>query len=76
MFCGAEEPPAEDFTQAAMIAAWYAQTGEAKNTAVDYTRVRYLKKPPGAKPGMVIYHTYFSAYVTPDEKAVQALREP
>ena len=41
---------------------------------VDYTPVRQVKKPAGAKPGMVIYHVYQTAYVTPDEAAVERLR--
>ena len=41
---------------------------------VDYTQVRQVKKPAGAKPGMVIYHVYQTAYVTPDEKAIEKLR--
>jgi hypothetical protein len=36
--------------------------------------VRNLKKPPNAKPGMVIYHKNWSAYVTPDAKMVEGLR--
>ena len=76
LFCaGMEEPSELDFTQAAMIAAWYSDAKETKNIPVDYTKVRYLKKPAGAKPGMVIYHTYWSAYVTPEEEKVAALRK-
>lgn len=41
--------------------------------AVDYTRVRNVKKPAGAKPGMVVYDPYQTAYVTPDEALVKAL---
>ncbi len=70
-----DDIPERDFTEAAMIAAVYSKAGEAKNVPVDYTLVRQLKKPPQAKPGMVIYHTNWSAYVTPDKDAVQALRQ-
>ena len=41
---------------------------------VDYTKVRYVKKPSGAKPGMVIYTDYKTIFVTPDEALVKALR--
>ena len=81
MFCadtlnadGIDAIPERDFTEAAVIAAYYSTAGDAKHVPVDYTFVRNLKKPPNAKPGMVIYHTNWSAYVTPDEKTVSALR--
>ena len=67
--------PADDesMTQAAMLAAYYSQAREGQNVPVDYTPVRYVKKPAGAKPGMVIYTTYQTAYVTPDEDLVKNL---
>lgn len=76
MFCGDSEtePPEIDFTEAAMIAAVYSKTSEAKHVPIDYTQVRNLKKPAGAKPGMVIYHTNWTAYVTPDREAVDRMR--
>ncbi len=76
MFCGEdwEAVPEADFTDAAMIAAFYSAAEEAKHIEVDYTHVRNLKKPPNAKPGMVIYHKNWSAYVTPDEKKIDAMR--
>ncbi len=64
LLCDGEEPPAEDYTQAAAIAAYYsAATGNP--VAVDYTRVRHVKKQAGAKPGHVIYKTNYTAYVEP-----------
>ncbi len=75
MFCdGMEEPPAEDFTQAAMIAAYYSAAGGSAGTEVDYTLVRNLKKPAGSKPGFVIYHTNYSAFVTPDKALIESLK--
>ena len=67
--------PADDesMTQAAMLAAYYSQAREGQNVPVDYTPVRYVKKPAGAKPGMVIYTTYQTAYVTPAEDLVKTL---
>lgn len=76
MFCEPEEDPPElDFTQAAMIAAYYSQAKESENIAVDYTRVKNVKKPAGSKPGFVIYLSNWTAYVTPDEALVQRLRK-
>ncbi|MBQ9802771.1 MAG: NFACT family protein [Clostridia bacterium] len=71
---GREEPPAKDFTEAASIAAIYSAAEGAPQTEVDYTTVRNLKKTPGAKPGYVIYHTNWSAIVSPDKEAVARLR--
>ena len=42
---------------------------------VDYTAVRRVRKPAGAKPGMVIYDANQTAYVTPDESLVERLRK-
>ena len=41
---------------------------------VDYTRVRFLKKPNGGKTGMVIYHEYYSIIVNPNSEKVEKLR--
>ena len=62
MLAAGEEPPAEDYTEAAEIAAYYSGA-RGSGVAVDYTRVRYVKKPAGAKPGYVIYKTNYTAYV-------------
>ena len=72
---GRGEPAAADFTEAASIAALYSSAAGAPLTEVDYTTVRNLKKSPGAKPGFVIYHTNWSATVSPDRDAVAALRK-
>ena len=64
LVCGGEEPPAEDYTEAAALAAYYS-AASGSPVAVDYTRVRYVKKPAAAKPGFVIYKTNYTAYVTP-----------
>ena len=68
-------PDAQSMTEAALLAAYYSQAREGQNVPVDYTPVRYVKKPAGARPGMVIYTTYQTAYVTPEERLVKALRE-
>ena len=58
------EPGDQDYTEAAAIAAHYSSTG-GDRVAVDYTRVKNIKKPQGAKPGFVIYKTNYTAYVKP-----------
>lgn len=63
--CGGANPPDDTITQAAQLAAYYAQSGQGQNVAVDVTPVRQVKKPNGAKPGMVVYYTYRTVYVNP-----------
>lgn len=75
MLCNGVEPSERDFTEAAMVAAYNSSLSEAKHITVDYTQVRNLKKPAGAKPGYVIYHTNYSAYVTPDREVVEGLKK-
>ena len=61
---GGEEPSEKDYTEAAEIAAYYSKA-TAGPVAVDYTKVRNVKKPAGAKPGFVIYKTNYTAFVSP-----------
>ena len=63
--CGGTTPPDDTVTQAAQLAAYYAETGSGQNIPVDVTTVKQVKKAPGAKPGMVIYHSYKTAIVNP-----------
>ena len=60
---------------AALLAAWYSSARDSANVPVDYTLVRYVKKPSGARPGMVIYTDYKTIYVTPERSAVEALEQ-
>ena len=53
--------------EAAVIAATYSKAKDSSLVPVDYTRVKQLKKPVGAKPGKVIYHEYYTMIVTPDK---------
>ncbi len=68
------EPEVQDFTDAACIAAHYSKAAGGAHIPVDYLLVRHVRKVPGAKPGFVTYHTNWTAYVTPDEKAVAGMR--
>lgn len=56
---------AELIYEAASIAAWHSKARESDNVPVDYVPVRYIKKPNGAKPGMVIFTHNQTVYVTP-----------
>lgn len=51
--------------EAAEIAAFFSSAKEAQKVPVDYTLIKNIKKPVGAKPGKVIYHIYNTVYVTP-----------
>ena len=73
--CEGAEPDRQSMTEAAMLAAWFSQGRAGGQVAVDYTQVRNVKKPGGARPGMVVYDPYQTAYVTPDEALVKALAE-
>lgn len=62
---GGAEADEASMTQAAQLAAWYSQGRESGRVAVDYTPVKFVKKPAGARPGMVVYTTYQTALVEP-----------
>ncbi len=68
-----KEPTDLDFTTAAEIAAHYSKS-EGDNIAVDYTLAKNVKKGAGGKPGFVIYHTNWTAYVTPNADKIASLR--
>ena len=63
--CGGTKPPDDTVTQAAQLAAYYSESVGGQNISVDVTPVKQVKKLPGAKPGMVIYHTYNTVIVNP-----------
>lgn len=64
----------EAIEEAAVIAAYHSKARDSSLVPVDYTRVKALKKPNGAKAGMVIYHEYYSIIVTPDKDAVEKMK--
>ena len=61
--------------QAAAIAAWYSQGRGSKNVQVDLTEIRHVRKPAGAKPGMVIYTDQTTVIADPDGALVERLRQ-
>ena len=63
--CAGVTPPDDTITQAAQLAAYYAESTGGQNIPVDVTPVKQVKKTPGGKPGMVIYHTYRTVIVNP-----------
>ena len=70
---GGMEVDDDTIVEAAKIAAWYSQARTSGNIPVDYTQVKHVKKPAGARPGMVIYHTCQTVNVTPEEGLIKRL---
>ena len=67
--------PDNTYMQAARLAAYYSKGKASKSVPVDYTEIKNVKKPSGAKPGMVIYVNYNTLYVTPNEDEVNSLKK-
>ena len=65
LLTGGEEPAEEDLRLAARIAAYHSKARSSANVPVDYTRVRYVKKPSGSKPGFVIFTHNRTLYEDP-----------
>ncbi len=65
LLLGGEEPSEQDLFETASIAAFHSKGSESENVPVDYTKIRYVKKPGGAKPGMVIFTHNRTLYVNP-----------
>lgn len=63
--CAGQSVPDNTISQAAQLAAYYAESKGGQNIAVDVTPVKQVKKIPSGKPGMVIYHTYRTVIVNP-----------
>jgi len=58
------DPPESTLLEAARLAVRYSKAASSANVPVDYTLVRHVRKPKGAKPGMVIYDHHRTVYVT------------
>jgi len=71
---GGQEVPNTTLTEAATLAAYYSKAKDSSLVPVDYTQKKYVKKPNGAKPGMVIYETYKTAFVTPHKEVIDGLK--
>ena len=66
-------PDEETIMEAAELAAYHSKGRSSSQVPVDYTAVKFVKKPAGAKPGMVIFTNNRTVYVTPDEETVKRL---
>ncbi|HDX9576942.1 TPA: NFACT family protein [Bacillus pseudomycoides] len=68
------EPSDETVMEAAKLAAYFSKAKESSSVPVDYTKIRYVKKPSGAKLGFVTYDNQQTVYVTPDADTVMKLK--
>ncbi|WP_255233776.1 Rqc2 family fibronectin-binding protein [Bacillus altitudinis] len=68
-------PDEQTLLEAAQIAAYFSKAKESSSVPVDYTKIRHVKKPNGAKPGFVTYDQQQTLFVTPDEDVVLKLRK-
>ncbi len=60
--------------EAATLSAYFSKAKHSSQVPVDYTLIKYVKKPNGAKPGFVIYENQKTIYITPDEKLIERLK--
>ena len=69
-----KEPSRDTLHEAANLAAYFSKARQSSSVPVDFTQIRHVKKPSGAKPGYVIYDQQQTIYVTPDEELILKLR--
>ncbi|MGM7635901.1 Rqc2 family fibronectin-binding protein [Bacillus sp. Hm123] len=69
-----EEPSEQTILEAANLAAYFSKAKASSSVPVDFTKVRHVKKPNGAKPGFVIYDNQQTVYVTPNEDLVLKMK--
>lgn len=67
------ELPDKTFEEAGKLAAYYSKGREQEKVEIDYTERKYVKKPAGAAPGFVIYHTNYSLMIEPDISGIEEI---
>ena len=72
--CAGKEISENTIYEGAMLAAYFSKGKMSSQVPVDYTKKKHVKKPSGSKPGMVIYETNSTVYVTPTEEIVASLK--
>jgi hypothetical protein len=70
-----EPPPARDLEEAALLAAWHSRSRGSAVVPVDWTRRKYVRKPRGGAPGLVVVQRCETVMVRPDAEAERRLRE-
>lgn len=69
------DPDEQTVEEAAILSAYFSKARGSSSVPVDFTEIRHVKKPNGAKPGFVIYFEQKTLFVTPDEDVVRKLRK-
>ncbi|MFD1360279.1 Rqc2 family fibronectin-binding protein [Lentibacillus salinarum] len=70
-----KEPAEETLLEAAQLAAYFSRSHQSSSVPVDYTKIRHVWKPNGAKPGFVTYDNQKTLYVTPEKDTAQKLKD-
>lgn len=68
------EVPDSTILEAAILCAYHSDGKNSSSVPVDFCQVKFVKKPNGAPPGMVIYENYRTVFVTPNEKMIEQLK--
>jgi len=68
-----KEPSEKTLLEAAQLAAYYSKARESSSVPVDFTKIRHVRKPNGAKPGFVTYDNQKTLFVTPDHNIIKKL---
>src|SRR5690625_624180 len=67
------QPSEKTLHEAAQLAAYFSRAQQSASVPVDYTHIRHVKKPKGAKPGFVTYERQKTLFVTPKKEIVKRL---
>ena len=70
-----KELPRQTLLEAGILAAYFSKAKNSTKVPVDYCPRKNVRKPSGAKPGMIIYENYHTMYVTPDETVINNLKK-
>lgn len=70
-----DHPDEATLQEAALLAAYFSKARESSSVPVDYTAVKQVKKPSGAKPGFVIYFEQKTLFVTPEEPVIRTIMQ-
>lgn len=68
------EPSETTLLEAAQLAAYYSKAKDSSSVPVDYTKIRHVRKPNGAKPGFVTYDNQQTLFVTPSKEIIKQLK--
>ncbi|MDI3257152.1 MAG: hypothetical protein QJR01_05435 [Kyrpidia sp.] len=74
MVIRSREVPPQTLEEAARLAAYYSKARHAGTVPVDYTLIKHVWKPNGARPGFVLYDHQKTLFVSPDPALAERLR--